>query len=265
MNKYFLSLLILFTLFNDLLLAGVNQRTIAVIFTQKKDLTEFSNIFDGTKVKTIQVASTTIHELVSKDKTMLIRTALAGKGAVQSALTTERLLSQSGRKVSLLITGGVVGSLDRSVARLDWIRIKQVVAYQTSDLTRYTQFFEPKFSKPDLNKQWQMIKQVNCASGEQFVKDNGKGQEIAHSSQCQVVDMNLFGIISSSKSYNVQSFHFRRVSDYANENAIADFSDYMKNEDGKIGRLMAKIVTSLSKDKTDPASYETLNKLLEGH
>lgn len=152
--------------------------------------------------------------------------------------------------------------MDPTIQRLDWINIQRVAAYQTSWNLEFKDFQSPQFGSAELTKWWSQLKQASCASGEQFVSSSEQARLIKNQSLCQVVDMNLYGILSAAALQHVPSIHLRRVSDHANERAAEDFSDYTSKFDGEIGKQVARIILSLRLPKSDPEAHEEIRKLL---
>lgn len=106
------------------------------------------------------------------------------------------------------------------------------------------------------------------ASGNLFIADSQKRTELAQQSQCNLVEMNVYGFmtaIKTSTTPNLPRTILKIVSDNADEKASEDFAEFSKDYPGTLGTYIKKIVAKLPPNPAQAESYETLkNAIQEG-
>jgi nucleoside phosphorylase len=191
-------------------------------------------------------------------------------GVTESAVSCTALLSRN--RCDVIVTSGVVGGLTEvPTATTPWLRVESVLGYQRGTWSAgQLQTKEALVAEPPKNSileaalpsRWKSAVPIKVASGEVFVTDSAQRSELRSRGDCQVVDMNLLGLLTAQKAFEVPGLHFRLISDRADESAGEDFRRFVADYDGEGGRLLAELVRSLPDDKSKPESYEGLRRLL---
>lgn len=100
-------------------------------------------------------------------------------------------------------------------------------------------------------------------SSEVFVDDSKLRTEMAATTEGDVVEMNLEGLLAACDNHGVSGLHLRVVSDHANEMAEQSFAAFCKNYRGDGGKLVAGVLKELPNDPKSINSYDQLKKLIE--
>lgn len=195
-----------------------------------------------------------------------------GSGCVKTAVNVTRAIAP--RSVQLALSCGVVGGLDPELEPGDWVRIGTIRPYQ--DISQHqTGPSEVPTLKPiipnrdglfdqDPDDVFAEIREVQCASGETFIAEEGGKKELYEWTGAEVVDMNLFGLHTALEAAGgIPAFHLRVVSDLADQEASADFRAFREAYDGEGGRRLAELVLSLPAARDNPNSYPALRSLME--
>jgi adenosylhomocysteine nucleosidase len=194
-----------------------------------------------------------------------------GSGAVETAVSAEALLARfrCDRAFSL----GPVGALGEALKVGEWVTVKEVVAYQKGAwgsagfaLGEKARMAGGEKTGADLERPalWQQPLPVAVASGEIFIASDNYRAELGAAARAEVVDMNLFGLVTACANHEVPLVSWRIVSDRADKNASADFQKFVANYDGAGGAALAEVIRNLPANPNAPSSYPKLRELLEG-
>ncbi|MGH8046711.1 MAG: hypothetical protein ACREKL_05660 [Chthoniobacterales bacterium] len=213
-----------------------------------------SNVFNGQSVSTIRIGA---HEIFA---------VKMGSGSTRTAATAATLLTRF--PCDLALSTGPAGDLSGRLEVGQWFRVSEVVAYQEGTETE-TGFVPGKNAVRKLTASistpptaWQNLPAERVASGEIFVNSSDFRRKLGK--DAAAVDMNLAGLSVACAEAGVPLACWKIISDHADENASADFAKFIRTYDGEGGRLIAELVKSLPENPEKPASYENLNRLLDG-
>jgi len=189
-----------------------------------------------------------------------------GAGPVVTAISAQRAVDYT--KFELAISAGPVGSLSSGLTLGRNLLVHEVVPWQTvGDLVTASPEDFPVLKPIDPPGDWSGlfpdVGMIRVASGEVFVKTSDLRSAIRLGTDCDAVDMNLYGLLEVLDQSGVPSMHLRVVSDYANEQAGRDFAKFRSDYDGALGKKIAELLDNLPQDPTDPDSYPALRKLFE--
>ena len=176
----------------------------------------------------------------------------SGCGLIDAAAATQFLISVL--DVELILNFGVTGALDPSLKVSDLFVVNKCLNYDfdTScvDPVRKHQYmeFEDEFMPLDRQlikfvKGIRDIKEVNCASGDQFVEDK-KEKEKRFALNCQICDMELAAIVRVCFLNNVKCISIKCISD-AYDGDGSDFITNVRISSDKAFNLISEILTKL--------------------
>ena len=176
----------------------------------------------------------------------------SGCGLIDAAAATQFLISVL--DVELILNFGVTGALDPSLKVSDLFVVNKCLNYDfdTScvDPVRKHQYmeFEDEFMPLDRQlikfvKGIRDIKEVNCASGDQFVEDK-KEKEKRFALNCQICDMELAAIVRVCFLNNVKCLSIKCISD-AYDGDGSDFITNVRISSDKAFNLISEILTKL--------------------
>lgn len=176
----------------------------------------------------------------------------SGCGLIDAAAATQFLISVLG--VELILNFGVTGALDPSLKVSDLFVVNKCLNYDfdTScvDPVRKHQYMEFKDEFMPLDselikfvKSIKDIKEVNCASGDQFVEDK-KEKEKRFALNCQICDMELAAIVRVCFLNNVKCLSIKCISD-AYDGDGSDFITNVRNSSDKAFNLISEILNKL--------------------
>lgn len=195
--------------------------------------------------------------------------AKMGSGCVVTAVTVTRVMAVI--PFDRLISTGPAGGIGEELKLGDWVRVDRVVGWQQGKIVEGGQEVSSisigndgvmKVSDWPAGK-WSEMSGVKLVSGEAFIASSEKREELTRDYQAQIVEMNSLGILMSVKGTPVKVMIMRVLSDFANEQANQDFSNFLKAYQGEGGRLVAELVQRLPIGQDEPAAHEALRKLLE--
>jgi nucleoside phosphorylase len=109
----------------------------------------------------------------------------------------------------------------------------------------------------------QSADKMRVVSGETFCASDAYRNKLVAQSMGDVIDMNLFGLVTVAARYNVPVIAWRVVSDNAGDDATKEFSNFTRKYDGAGGAWVAEWIEKLPKNPADPESYDNLNKLIQ--
>ena len=192
-----------------------------------------------------------------------------GSGAVESAISTQEILVRLNIDVAFSV--GVVGSLTDRLEVGDLVSVQDVVAWQK---VPFANFSRPaansvkleNWKRSDesiLTETMKTLNSVRVASGEIFIKSSEYREMILRATNADVIDMNLFGLLSALRRHDLPSWHLRVVSDHADDSAATDFAEFINQYDGICGRMIGNLISRLPVDKTAPEEYEGLRSLID--
>lgn len=195
--------------------------------------------------------------------------AKMGAGCVATAVTVARVLALNtlDRVVSTGPAGGIGGNLKRG----DWLNVSDVVAWQQGKAGEGGKIFPAENAGIQLDQRpsewpsgvWRTMPRVKLVSGEAFIASAEKRTELAGEFKAQIVEMNAFGLLTALQDTKVKVLILRVVSDFADERAGDDFSDFLKTYQGEGGKMVAELVRGLQTGNDEPAAHNALQKLLE--
>jgi len=239
-------------------------RNVGFLYALEKDRNQFLLEIGG-QVQKIDKNGKIIEFVHHRESKIYLKNM--GSGAVRTAVSTESLLGAT--NMDLVISVGPVGLLDHSFSVEDILVVSRVLPWQTiEDLS----IASPKSFKallPQMPKGIPMsflenYKRVSAASGEAFIKSTELKNRIRTTTDAEVVDMNLFGLLVALDQRDIPSLHVRIISDEADENASQDFAQFRDTYNGKLGKLVAELIINLPSDMTDPENYPELEELFQG-
>ncbi len=245
-----------------LLATNLSSKTVCFLYAMDEDWQQFRDVFDR------PVQQETVNgQVVSsiKTDTMTIYGVKMGSGVVQTAISTQRILSHA--TPDLVISVGPIGSLHNEIKVEGIYLVHEVVPWQStqslqtaspSSFSKVTPAPPPGDWKPLLTP----YPQITVASGDAFISSSTIRAAIHSATHAKAVDMNLYGLVLACNQQHVPSLHLRIISDRANENAGKEFQQFRNAYDGTLGKKAAEWLTSMPKDPTHPDNYPHLKKIL---
>ena len=192
-----------------------------------------------------------------------------GSGAVETALSAQALLARVHCEVAFSV--GPVGSLSDKSRVGSWLRVREVVPYQKGAWTKMG-FQMPSSATLSLTNEMPMkltlpelfinLDNVKVASGEVFVSSDDYRAQLRETTGAEVVDMNLFGLVTACQDNHLPLVCWRVISDLANDQASEDFRKFASTYDGAGGKAVEKIIEALPADPNSPAAYPNINRVL---
>jgi adenosylhomocysteine/aminodeoxyfutalosine nucleosidase len=205
--------------------------------------------------------SRTIHRFVLPPHT--VYAVKMGAGCVETAITAESLFQTV--QVDRAFSIGPAGSLSDSIRPGDLYWISFVIPYQMGTATESG--FVPSegvpLELPEATKPRQKIPAVQLASGEVFIASGRERIRIQEMTSAQLIDMNLAGLVFSTKNHGLPLTALRLVSDSADQNAGEDFRKFDKSYGGEGIELFISWLESLPENKKSIDQHPNLRKLLE--
>jgi adenosylhomocysteine nucleosidase len=195
--------------------------------------------------------------------------AKMGSGCVNTAATVATVLALN--PVDRVISTGPAGTLSSDAEPGNWLRVREVAAWQCGRAGENGQVFPGKDALAKLTYDpsdwpegvWQEFQAVKLVSGEAFIASSQARSRLSAEHSATAVEMNAYGILGGIAGRNLKLLILRIVSDRADERASEDFALFLKNYDGKGGRIVAEIVQKLPVEANEPAAHEALKELLK--
>jgi adenosylhomocysteine nucleosidase len=195
--------------------------------------------------------------------------AKMGSGCVTTAVTVTRVMALN--PFDRLISTGPAGGIAEGYQRGEWVRVTETVGWQQGKIGESGQ----EHSTKDISNEevmdisswppgkWREVRGVKLVSGEAFVASSEHRSELARNYQAQIVEMNSLGILTSLQQTSVKILILRVISDFANEQANADFAAFLQSYQGEGGTMVAEMVKNLPVGQDEPGAHDALKKLLE--
>lgn len=220
-------------------------------------------------VKSVRVGSRNI--LILSVGSHRVYAAKMGAGCVETAVTAQAVLAKY--RCDYAISVGPVGAIDGTRRIGDWAAVEKVTAYQRGTESKNGFRLAAKGdlslkSADSIAKLWipKEIKEqrpMHAASGEIFSASNAFRSKLSQSTNADVIDMNLFGLLTVCQDHDVPVIAWRVVSDRADERALEDFNSFVKAYRGNGGTWALEWVKRLPKNPAHADSYEGLRSLLK--
>lgn len=240
--------------------------TIGWFYALDGDKASFESIV-GTPSRSVTLAGGTVMNeyRVGPHKVLAAR---MGSGCVATAVTVSRVLALN--PLDRVISTGPAGGIGEGVKRGDWFKVKVVAAWQQGRAGEGGRIFPSEQAETTIDEnpdewpsgRWSTMNKVKLVSGEAFIASAEKRGELAGEFKAQIVEMNAFGLLSALQGTKVKVLILRVVSDYANEQASEDFSEFLKTYQGEGGKMVAELVRNLPVGKDEPAAHDALRELL---
>ncbi|NQX00020.1 hypothetical protein HQ447_05115 [bacterium] len=195
--------------------------------------------------------------------------AKMGSGCVATAVTVSRVMALN--PLDRVVSTGPAGGIGEGVKRGDWFKVSAVAAWQQGRAGEGGRIFPSEHAEIKIDEgldewpagKWSTLPDVRLVSGEAFIASAEKRGELAREFKAQIVEMNAFGLMTALQGTQVKTLILRVVSDFADERAGEDFSEFLKTYQGDGGKMVAELVKNLPVGKDEPAAHESLRKLLE--
>ncbi len=235
--------------------------TIAVLYALDADLAQLKKA--STEVKSpVKIGAQTVATLKIGRHTL--HAAKMGSGCITTAIATESVLGRF--DCDLVISIGPAGALRDDHPVGSWVRVAEVVPYQAGSWT--TAGFVPKATMrlPEPNhlpKEWKGRRSAKVASGEAFVASDREREKLAQTLEAGIVDMNTAGLVLAGASHKLPVWAWRVISDNADNDASADFREFIQKYDGEGGRQLAELFERLPDNPANPMAYDVLRELIE--
>lgn len=241
--------------------------SIGYFYALDEDVSKFE-ILGASHIRSIQTGDTAIQEFTYGSHR--IYAVKMGSGPVQTCLAAQALLSR--QSCDLAISVGPIGALNEQAKEGGWHLVNSVVFWQKGSQKNgqfqlhqnATSTIEPYFEQDQQPKELLELPSIGVASGEVFVACNSFRHDLASQTNCDGVDMNLFGLLAVLDSHKVPGIHLRIVSDKADDQASETFREFVSSYDGKGAELALQIISQLPEDKSSPDAHDQLRKLLRG-
>jgi len=210
---------------------------------------------------------TSIHQFTVQGH--LVYVVKMESGSMRTGINTEALLAKY--PCDVLLSTGVVGALVNNLEIGEWLKITKVVAWQKGSYTqggfnldsKATLLVENSEISTAIPAIWEGLRSASSASGDAFIGSDNFRDELASTTGSSTVDMNLYGMLSAVNNHRLNSYHFRVVSDLADDNASSDFSRFVNDYDGVGGKAAYEWISRLADDLTSPQSHNHLQRILK--
>jgi nucleoside phosphorylase len=198
-----------------------------------------------------------------------VSAAKMGSGSLRTAVNVTRVLAQ--RRADRVISTGPAGALDDSLKVGDWLVCDTVVCWQQGKIDGTNRFVPSLTATHKMEfrmDQWPFAQDfvyrrgAIVASGELFVANSQKRRDMRSEFKADIVEMNAAGLVTAASDSNCEILILRVVSDHADEKADTMFSEFLKEYDGRGGKIVAELIKNLPVSKTEPAAHQNLRELL---
>lgn len=257
--------ILLFIFITGFHLSTLGGNRIAYFFALDEDIASFQ-MNASPPISSIPVGDVVVHQYSVDGKR--VYAAKMGSGCVRTAATAQAVLTRF--PCDLVISTGPAGGIGGAGEIGQWRRVERVVAYQSGShtstgkqLSRSSEFHLDHGRLAHALGSLSELPTASVASGERFIASNAYRDEIASQYDCDLVDMNLFGLLMVIQSRDLPSVHLRVISDFANDQASAEFRSFSEDYDGRGGELACAWIRRLPADPCSPMQYENLRRLLE--
>lgn len=221
----------------------------------------------GNPTRTVSVGSNAIYEY--KVGPHQVVAAKMGSGCVNTAATVAAVLTLY--TVDRVVSTGPAGGLTSKAEPGTWLRVQQVLAWQSGRAGADGRIFPGEKALSDLiyiAEDWpgsnlHGAQPAKIVSGEAFIASSEMRSRLAAEYSASAVEMNAHGLLAGIDGRKLKLLVLRIVSDRADENASEDFALFLKNYDGSGGKIVAEIVQKLPIEPNQPAAYDSLRKLLK--
>ncbi|MEM9478352.1 MAG: hypothetical protein AAGA58_01680 [Verrucomicrobiota bacterium] len=281
------------TLFSCLFFASLaltnplHATEIAFFYTLEEDIAAFEKVA-GKPSRVSPVGDTPVRVYESGGHRAVA--AKMGSGCVRTATSVQATLARF--PVQFVVSVGPAGGLAEDLNAGSWTWIREAKAYQrgTHGVAGFTAAKEAAFSvgeippilegllasfavadPEDAGKKIEaakagdsVLRDVVAASGEVFVASGQQRETLRNETKADVVEMNLFGLLTVQKAHRLPGLHLRVVSDRADDNASESFAQFVKSYDGRGGTLVGEWFLSLPEDRTAPKSFDGLRRIIDG-
>lgn len=245
---------------------NVDASTLAWFYALDADKAGFESIVGRPSRSVTLSGGTVMNEYRVGPHRMLA--ARMGSGCVATAVTVSRVMALN--PLDRVISTGPAGGIGEGVKRGDWFKVKRVAAWQQGRAGEDGRIIPSEQAETTIDEapdewpsgKWSALNKVKLVSGEAFIASAVKRGELAGEFKAQIVEMNAFGLLSALQGTKVKVLILRVVSDYANEQASEDFSEFLKTYQGEGGRMVAELVKNLPVGRDEPAAHDALRKLL---
>ena len=190
-----------------------------------------------------------------------------GSGAVETAASAQALLARN--RCDWAFSLGPAGALADTIETGRWYRVTQVIAWQHGSSASMD-----SSGSPSWDSDWSRLpvtirpsplettSTISVASGEQFISTTGDRDRLQAITQADAVDMNSYGLSLVCADHGIPLFSWKVVSDRADEEASATFSNFIASYSGEGGKALAGIIQALPANPDDPASYPAIQEML---
>lgn len=192
-----------------------------------------------------------------------------GVGNVETAMQASNLLEAGSFDLAVAIGPG--GSLTDELKTGDLLLVDSVTAYQrgTWSSTGWAMSNASVFalSIPEVtpgSALWAELPKKRLASGEVFIASDSQRRRLAVETKACMVDMNSYGLAAACARFKVPLLNVKICSDHANDNASADFAEFIASYDGKLGKIVRKWIGDMPLSSVDPQSYDKIREILKG-
>lgn len=240
--------------------------TVAWFYALDTDRTEFEKVA-GKSQRTISSGSCIIQEYSIGSHRVIA--AKMGSGCVNTATTVATVMALNA--VDRVVSTGPAGGLTKEAELGRWLRVNEVIGWQNGKAGENGRISPGNKSLSILtydradwaDGEWQQAFPAKLVSGEAFIASSEMRTRLATEYSASAVEMNAYGLLAAIQGRNVKLLILRIVSDRADENASEDFSTFLKNYDGKGGKMVAEIIQKLPVEQNEPAAHDALRELLK--
>lgn len=240
--------------------------TVAWFYALDADKVEFEKIA-GKSLRTVNSGTCSIHEYRIGPHRVVA--AKMGSGCVNTAATVATVLAFNA--VDRVVSTGPAGGLTAEAGPGKWLRVQEVIAWQSGRAGEGGRIFPAEKARFKLNPhqedwpdgEWQKAQPATLVSGEAFIASAEWRSRLAGEHEANAVEMNAYGLLAGVEGRHVKLLILRIVSDRADERASEDFAAFLKSYDGKGGAMFAEILRTLPVEPNEPAAHGALRELLD--
>jgi adenosylhomocysteine nucleosidase len=261
-----LSLIYTITLILFILCSKSRAGTVAWFYALDSDKVAFEKVI-GKPLRTVPAGACSIHEYRVGPHRVVA--AKMGSGCVNTTATVSTVLALNA--VDRVISTGPAGGLTAEAERGTWLRVREVMAWQSGKAAEDGRIFPSEKALMPLAYQqadwpageWREARPAKLVSGEAFIASTEMRSRLAADYAASAVEMNAYGLLAGIEGRNVKLLVLRIVSDHADEKASEDFAAFLKSYDGKGGAIVAEIIQKLPAEPNEPAAHDALRELLK--
>ncbi len=229
------------------------MKNIGIVVAMENETEHIMNIY-GEAIKSETVYGYTVRQFEKSGKHIYM--VISGIGEIAAAAATMLLLERY--KAEIIINYGLSGGLKRSLTIGDLLLVREVVHYdmdvsvfyngakaQYPDCESHAMACDQSLIELAEKAAGATLNKVRIASGDKFISDPVKCNELINDYKCDICDMESAGIYRVTHAAGIPALFIKSISDSADENAAEHIANTVnakvKTYEELIGALLKLI------------------------